>query len=106
MKRQFVLQALVELSEQATQDLAERSNVVGLVAELEAQVAELEAQGRRLEAEKVNAEKALRKEKHGEESDQCLPSPFLRCFASYLLLFRAGDLHQSHQGAAEALGGG
>ena len=96
----------MELSEQATQDLAERSNVVSLVAELEAQVAELEAQGHRLEAKKVNAEKALCKEKRGEESDQCLPSPFLRCFASELLLFRAGELHQSHQGAAEALGGG
>jgi len=32
-------------------------------------VAELEAQGRRLEAEKVEAEKALRKEKCGKESD-------------------------------------
>ena len=39
------------------------------VAELEAKVAELEAQGRRLEAERVKAEEALRKEKHGKESD-------------------------------------
>jgi len=39
------------------------------VAELEARVAELEAQGRRLEAKKVEAEKALRKEKCGKESD-------------------------------------
>ena len=45
------------------------------VAELEAKVAELEAQGHRLEAET-----ALRKEKRGEESGQCLPSPFLHCF--------------------------
>ena len=80
MKHQFVLQTLVELSEQAAQELAERSNTVGQVAELEAKVAELEAQGRRLEAERVKAEKALRKEKRREESGQCLPSPFLHCF--------------------------
>ena len=75
LKHQFVLQTLVELSEQAAQELAERSNTVGQVAELEAKVAELEAQGHRLEAET-----ALRKEKRGEESGQCLPSPFLHCF--------------------------
>jgi len=59
----------VELSEQAAQELAEGSAAIGRVAELEARVAELEAQGRRLEAEKVEAEKALRKEKCGKESD-------------------------------------
>ena len=53
----------MELSEQAAQELAERSNAIGRVAELEAKVAELEAQGRRLEAKK-----AMRKEKRGEES--------------------------------------
>ena len=70
------------------------------MAELEAKVAELEAQGHRLEAET-----ALRKEKRGEESGQCVLSPFLRCFASDLLLFRAGGLHQGQRGAAEAPGG-
>ena len=66
----------MELSEQATQELAEGSTAISRVAELEARVAELEAQGRRLEAEKVKAEEALRKEKRGKESDQRLPSPF------------------------------
>ena len=61
----------MELSEQAAQELAEGSAVIGRVEELEARVAELEAQGRRLEAEK-----ALRKEKRCKESGRCLPSPF------------------------------
>ena len=81
----IVLQALVELSEQAAKELAEGSTAISRVAGLEARVAELEAQGRRLEAERVKAEKALRMEKRGEESGQCLPSPFctilpLTCF--------------------------
>ena len=75
----------MELSEQAAQELAERSSAVGRVAELEAKVAELEAQGRRLEADRVKAEKALHKEKSGEESGQCLPSPFFHYFGSDLL---------------------
>ena len=75
----------MELSEQAAQELAERSSAVGRVAELEAKVAELEAQSHRLEAERVKAETALRKEKRGEESGQCLPSPFLHYFGSDLL---------------------
>ena len=66
----------MELSEQAAQELAERSTAVGRVAELEAKVAELEAQDRRWKAEKVKAEEALCKEKCGKQSDQCLPSPF------------------------------
>ena len=66
----------MELSEQAAQELAERSTVVGRVAELEAKVAELEAQDHRWKAEKVKAEEALCKEKCGKQSDQCLPSPF------------------------------
>jgi uncharacterized small protein (DUF1192 family) len=106
LKHQVVLQALVELSEHTAQELAERSAAVGRVAELEARVAELEAQGRRLEAERVKAKKALRMEKRGEESGQCLPSLFLRCFGSDLLLFRARGLHQGQQGAAKAPGGG
>jgi hypothetical protein len=39
------------------------------VAGLEAREAELEARDRQLEADKVKAEDALRKEKHGKESD-------------------------------------
>ena len=75
----------MDLSEQATQELAEGSTAISRVAELEASVAELEAQGCRLEAEKVKAEEALRKEKRGKESVRCLPSPFrtvlpLTCF--------------------------
>ena len=77
------------MSEQASQELAERSAAIGRVVELKARVAKLEAQGCRLEADK-----ALRKEKRGEESGQCVLSPFLCCFASDLLLFRAGGLHQ------------
>ncbi|XP_039822746.1 uncharacterized protein LOC120684960 [Panicum virgatum] len=57
------IEALVELLEQAAQELAEGSTTSGRVAELAARVAELEAQGRRLEAEKLKAEEALRKEK-------------------------------------------
>ena len=106
LKRQVVLLALVELSEQAAQELAERIAAIDWVVEPEARVAELEAQGRRLEAERVKAEKALRKENLGEELGQCLPGSFLRCFASDLLLFRAGGLHQGQRGAVEALGGG
>jgi hypothetical protein len=57
----------VELSEQATQELAEGSVAIGRV---------VEAQGRRLETEKVEAEKALCKEKRGKESNGCPLSPF------------------------------
>ena len=55
----------MELSEQATQELAEGSTAIGRVVELEARVAELEARSRHLEADKVKAEDALRKEKCG-----------------------------------------
>ena len=51
-----VLQALVELSEQSAQELAEGSTAIGRVAELEARVAELEMWDRQLEANKVKAE--------------------------------------------------
>ena len=66
----------MELSEQAAQELAKGSTAISQVAGLEARVAELEAQNRQLEADKVNAEDALCKEKHGKEPDRCLPSPF------------------------------
>ena len=59
----------MELSEQAAQELVEESTAIGQVAELEARVAELEAQGCQWEAEKVKAEEALHKDKHGKESD-------------------------------------
>ena len=72
------------LSEQAAQKLAEGSTAIGWVAEFKARVADLEAQGHRLEVERVKAEEALRKEKHGKEPDQCLPGPFFHCFASNL----------------------
>ena len=48
-------------------------------------MAELEAQDRQLEADKVKDEDALHKEKHGKESDRCLPSPFCTFFVSDLL---------------------
>ena len=91
----------MELSEQAAQELAEGSATIGRVAELEARVAKLEAQGRQWEAEK-----ALRKEKRGKESDRSLPSPFCAILSLTSFLFRAGGLHQGQQGAAEASGGG
>ena len=94
------------MSEQAAQELAEGSTAINRVVELEARVAELEAQGRQWEAERVKAEEALRKEKRGKESGRCLPSPFLHCFVSDLLLFRAGGLHQGQRGATEARRGG
>ena len=84
----------MDLSEQATQELAEGSTAISRVAELEASVAELEAQGCRLEAEKVKAEEALRKEKRGKESDQCLPGRFCTVLPLTCFLFRAGGLHQ------------
>jgi len=96
----------VELSEQATQELAEGSTTIGRVMELEARVAELEAQSRQLEAERVKAEEALRKEKRGKELGQCLPSPFRTVLPLTCFLFRAGGLHQGQRGAAESLGGG
>ena len=46
----------MELSEQATQELAEGSTAIS-------RVAELEARSRHLEADKIKAEDALRKEK-------------------------------------------
>ena len=82
----------MELSEQAAQELAEGSTAVGRMAEFEAKVAELEAQGRRLEAERVKAEEALRKEKRGKESGQCLPSPFCAILPLTCFLFRARGL--------------
>ena len=96
----------MELSEQAAQELAEGSTSIGRKVELEARVAELEAQGRRLEAERVKAEEALRKEKRGKDSGQCLPSPFCAVLPLTCFLFRAGGLHQGQRGAAEAPGGG
>ena len=57
--------ALVELSEQAAQELSKGSIAIGRVAELEAKVAELEVRSRHLEADKIKAEDALRKEKRG-----------------------------------------
>ena len=66
----------MELSEQAAQELAERSPATDRVAEHEARMAELEVQGRQLEAEGVKAEEAMRKEKRGKGSGRCLPSPF------------------------------
>ena len=96
----------MELSEQATQELAEGSTAVSRVAELEARVAELEAQGRQLEVGKVEAEEALHKEKRGVESDQCPPSPFCTVLPLTCFLFRAGGLHQGQRGAAKAPGGG
>ncbi|XP_039818491.1 uncharacterized protein LOC120680996 [Panicum virgatum] len=62
------LSALVELSEQAAQELAEGSTAIGRVVELEARVAELEAQGRQMEAERVKAEVAQRKEERELEA--------------------------------------
>ena len=53
------------MSEQAAQELARGSTALSRVAELEARVAELEARSRHLEADKVKAEDAVRKEKHG-----------------------------------------
>ena len=61
----FLRQTLVDMSEQATQELARGSAALGRVAELEARVAELEARDHQLEADKVKAEDALLKEKHG-----------------------------------------
>ena len=55
----------MELSEQASQELAKGSAAIGRVAGLEARVVELEARSRQLEANKVKAEDALRKEKRG-----------------------------------------
>ena len=55
----------MELSEQAAQELAEESTAISRVVGLEASVAELEARDRQLEADKVKAEDALLKEKHG-----------------------------------------
>ena len=53
------------MSEQAAQELARGSVVLGRVAEIEDKVAELEARSRHLGADKVKAEDALRKEKRG-----------------------------------------
>ena len=53
------------MSEQAAQELAKGSAAIGQVAGLEARVAELEARSHHLEADKVKAEDALCKEKHG-----------------------------------------
>ena len=61
----FLRQTLVDVSEQAAQELARGSAALSRVAELEARVAELEARSRHLEADKVKAEDALRKEKCG-----------------------------------------
>jgi hypothetical protein len=64
------------------------------VAGLEARLAKLEARDRQLEADKVKAEDALRKEKHGMELGRYLTSPFLTVLSLTCFLFRAGGLHQ------------
>ena len=89
----------MELSDQAAQELAKGSTAASRVVELEAKVAELEA-------EKVKAEDALRKERHGKESDQCVLSPFCNALSLTCFLLRARGLHQGQRGAAEAPGGG
>ena len=96
----------MELSDQAAQELAKGSTAASRVAELEAKVAELEARDHQLEADNAKAEEALRKEKHGKESDHCLPSPFSIVLSLTCFCFRAGGLHQGQRGAAEAPGGG
>ena len=96
----------MEQSEQAAQELAEGSATIGRVAEIEARVAKLEAQGRQWEAEKVEAEKALRKEKRGKELDRSLPSPFCVVLPLTCILIRTGGLPQGQRGAAEAPRGG
>ena len=96
----------MELSEQATQELAEGSTAISRVAGLEARVAELEAQGRRLEAERVKAEKDLRKERCSKESSRCMLSPFCDVLPLTCVLFRGRGLHLGQRGAAEAPGGG
>jgi hypothetical protein len=53
------------MSEQGAQELARGSTALNRVADLEARVAELVARSRHLEADKVKAEDALCKEKHG-----------------------------------------
>ena len=55
------------MSEQAAQELARGSAALS-------RVVELEARSRRLEADKVKAEDALRKEKHGMWSESCPPN--------------------------------
>ena len=67
---------------------------------LEARLAELEGQGHKLEAEKVEADKALCKEKRGKKSHFGLAESFLHCFSLTCLFFRAGGLHQGQRGAA------
>ena len=57
--------ALVDMSEQATQELVRGNAALSGVAELEARVAEMEARSRHMEANKVKAEDALRKDKRG-----------------------------------------
>ena len=96
----------MELSEQASRELAEGSTALSRVAGLEARVAELEARDHQLEADKVKAEDALRKEKRDKESDRCLPSPFCAVLPLTCFLLRAGGLHQDQRGASEAPRGG
>ena len=71
-----------------------------------ARLAELEARGRQLEAEKVEAEKALCKEKRGKDSDICRTESFSHFLSLTCLFFRAGGLHQGRRGAALSPGGG
>ena len=92
----------MEMSKQAAQELAEGSIAISRVAELEARVAELEGRGCQLEAEKVEAKKAMRKEKHSKELDFCPAESFLHCLSLTCLFFRAGGLHQGQRGAAQA----
>ena len=75
------------------------------MADIKARVAELEAQGRQLEAGKMEVEEALCKEKHGKESDRCLPSLFCTILFLTCFLFRTRGLHQGQRGVAEAPGG-
>ena len=65
----------MDLYEQAAEELAEGSVTIGRVAVLEAWLADLEGQGRRLEAGK-----ALRKEKRGMKSTLYLAESFLHFF--------------------------
>ena len=98
----------MELSEQATQELAEGRTAISRVVGLEARVAELEARDRQLEADKVKAEDALRKEKRGKEPDRRLPGSFrtvlsLTCFCLELeACTKANEELQKLRDVAEA----
>ena len=93
-----VLQALVELSEQAAQELAEGSSAISRVAGLEARVAELEARDRTKANEELQKLREVAEEREAATEEKLRLEQKARrgtirksyCYVLYVVFFGLG----------------